>query len=133
MVFDIYKRGQGKYTRLWSAFAVAVVVGIGCFRLYRKLEVASWGLSNRTTLWIATMVPAGLFVILAFVVFWLVNKSSVADFFIAAEGEMKKVSWSSKQEIAVSTFVVIVVVVIMAALLGTTDVGFSAFFGWLLS
>ncbi len=133
MVFDVYKRGQGKYTRLWSAFAVAVVVGIGCFRLYRKLEVASWGLSNRTTLWIATMVPAGLFVILTFVVFWLVNKSSVADFMIAAEGEMKKVSWSSKQEITVSTFVVIVVVVIMAALLGTTDVGFSALFGWLLS
>lgn len=133
MAFEIYKRGQGKYTRIWSAFAVAIVVGIGCFRLYRKLEAASWGLSPKTTLWIATMVPAGLFVILAFVIFWLVNKGSVADFMISAEGEMKKVSWSSKQEITVSTFIVIAVVVIMAALLGTTDVGFSAVFTWLLS
>ncbi|HUV66302.1 MAG TPA: preprotein translocase subunit SecE [Sedimentisphaerales bacterium] len=133
MVFDIYKRGQGKYTRLWSAFAVAIIVGLGCLRLYRKLEAASWGLSTRATLWIATMVPAGLFVILALVIFWLVNKSSVADFMISAEGEMKKVSWSSKQEITVSTFIVIAVVVIMAALLGTTDVGFSAIFTWLLS
>lgn len=133
MIFEIYKRGQGKYTRLWSAFAVAVVAGLGCLRLYRKLEIASWGLNPKATLWIATMVPAGLFVILAFVIFWLVNKPSVADFMVAAEGEMKKVSWSSRQEIMVSTFIVIVVVVIMALLLGTTDISFSAFFSWLLS
>ncbi len=133
MVFDIYKRGQGKYTRLWSAFAVAVIAGLGCLRLYRRLEAASLGLSNKTTLWIATMVPAGLFVILALVIFWLVNKPSVADFMVAAEGEMKKVSWSSRQEITVSTFIVIVVVIIMALLLGTTDISFSAFFSWLLS
>ena len=132
MVFDIYKRGQGKYTRLCSAFAGAIVVGLGCLRLYAKLEAASWGLSRKATLWIATMVPAGLFVVLALLVFWIVNKSVVADFMIAAEGEMKKVSWSSKQEIMVSTFIVIVVVLIMAVLLGTTDLGFSTLFGWLL-
>jgi preprotein translocase subunit SecE len=100
-------------------------------RLYGKLEAVSWGLSNRAALWIATMVPAGLFVILGLLVFWLVNKPSVADFMIAAEGEMKKVSWSSRQEIAVSTSIVIVVVIIMAALLGTTDFGFQLFFQWL--
>ena len=132
MVFAIYKRGQGKYTRLWSAFGAAIVVAIGCLGLYGKLEAAAWW-SPRATLWIATMVPSGLFVILALVIFWLVNKPSVADFMISAEGEMKKVSWSSRQEITVSTFVVIVVVGIMSALLGTTDLGFSAFFGWLLS
>jgi len=133
MVFDIYKRGQGKYTRLWSAFAVAIIAGLGCLRLYGKLEAASLGLSPKTTLWIATMVPSGLFVVMAFVIFWLVNKPSVADFMVAAEGEMKKVSWSSRQEIYVSTFVVIAVVIIMSVLLGTTDFGFSAFFSWLLS
>ena len=132
MVFEIYKRGQGKYTRLSSAFAVAVIAGLGCLRLFRKLEAVSWGLSNKTTLWIATMVPAGLFVTLAFLIFWLVNKPSIADFMIAAEGEMKKVSWSSKQEITVSTIIVIVVVIIMALLLGTTDFGFGLFFNWLI-
>jgi len=133
MVFDIYKRGQGKYTRLCSGFAMALVVGLGCLRLFSKLEAASWGgLSMRATMWIATMVPAGLFVVLAFVIFWLSNKPSVADFMIAAEGEMKKVSWSSRQEIAVSTFIVIVVVVIMGVLLGATDIGFRTLFTWLL-
>ena len=131
MVFNIYKRGQGKYTRLCSAFAVAIIVGLGCLRLFDILEAASWNLSPRATMWIATMVPTGLFVILGLLIFWLVNKQKVADFLIAAEGEMKKVSWSSKQEIAVSTFIVIVVVVVMAILLGTADVSFQTFFQWL--
>ena len=132
MVFDIYKRGQGKYTRLCSAFAVAFIAGLGCLQVFSKLEAASWGLSNKTTLWIAAMVPAGLFAVLALLIFWLVNKSSIADFMIAAEGEMKKVSWSSKQEITVSTIVVIVVISIMAILLGTTDIAFKVFFDWLI-
>ena len=132
MVFDIYKRGQGKYTRLCSAFAVALIAGLGCLSLFSKLEATSWGLSNKTTLWIAAMVPAGLFALLALLIFWLVNKSSIADFMIAAEGEMKKVSWSSKQEITVSTIIVVFVIVIMATLLGLTDYGFRLFFNWLI-
>jgi preprotein translocase subunit SecE len=126
MVFKIYKRGQGKYTRLCSAFAIAIIAGLGCLQLYKKLQAVDLGL------WVETMVPAGLFVILALLIFWLVNKPSVADFLVAAEGEMKKVSWSSRQEIAVSTFIVIVVVIAMAVLLGTTDLGFRTLFSWLL-
>ncbi len=132
MVFDIYKRGQGKYTRLCSAFAVAIIAGLGCLRLFRKLEATSWFSNQTTTLWVATMVPAGLFLVLAFLIYWIVNKPSIADFMIAAEGEMKKVSWSSRQEITVSTIIVIIVVVIMATLLGTTDFGFRLFFDWLI-
>ena len=126
MVFNIYKRGQGKYTRLCSAFAIAIIAGLGCLQLSKKLKAGDLGL------WVETMVPAGLFVILALLIFWLVNKPSLADFLIAAEGEMKKVSWSSRQEIAVSTFIVIVVVISMAVLLGTTDIGFRTLFTWLL-
>ncbi|MCX5635931.1 MAG: preprotein translocase subunit SecE [Planctomycetota bacterium] len=126
MAFDIYKRGQGKYTRLYSAFAGILIVGLGCFQLYTKLQALDLGL------WVETMVPVALFMILSVLVLWIVNKPTVADFMISAEGEMKKVSWSSKKEIAVSTFVVIVVVVGMAALLGVTDLGLQLFFAWLL-
>ncbi len=83
-------------------------------------------------MWVATMAPAGLFLLFAFLIYWIVNKPSIADFMIAAEGEMKKVSWSSRQEITVSTIIVIVVVVIMATLLGTTDLSFKMFFDWLI-
>jgi preprotein translocase SecE subunit len=117
MKFDIYKRGQGKYTRLCSAFAFAAVAALGCMRLYTLLEA---GLpvpaSRRTTLWVATMVPAGLFVALSILIFWLINKPS----------------WSSRKEITVSTFIVIVVVFVMAVFLGTTDYIFFVIFSWLL-
>jgi preprotein translocase SecE subunit len=122
MVFDIYKRGQGKYTRLYSAFGAALVVGLGCLQLYKKLQ--AWDLG----LWTETMVPAGLFVALGLLIFWLANKPTIADFMIAAESEMKKVSWSSRKEIVVSTFIVIVLVIFMAALLGVADLSFQLFF-----
>ena len=126
MAFDIYKRGQGKYTRLCSTFGAAIIAGLGCLRLYKKLQ--GWDLG----LWVETMVPAGLFVVLALLVLWLVNKPSIADFMIAAEGEMKKVSWSSRKEIAVSTFIVIALVILLAIFLGVTDLGFQVFFDRLL-
>jgi len=133
MAFEIYKRGQGKNTRLCSGFGAAIIAGLGCFQLYVKLEPISWwGLSRRGALWVATMVPVGLFVVLGLLIFWLMNKSTIADFMIAAEGEMKKVSWSSRKEIAVSTFIVIVVVILVAMLLGITDLSFQMFFDWLI-
>ena len=127
MMFSIYKKGQGKYTRIISAVVILTIVGLGCLRLYKKLEVFDLGL------WVETMVPVAVFAVLAIIVFWLTNKPSMADFMISAEGEMKKVNWSSKSEVAVSTFVVIVVVVFMAAMLGVVDLGFSLFFNWLLA
>ena len=127
MAFDVYKRGQGKYTRLCSAFGAAIVAGLGCLQLYKKLQ--AWDLG----LWTETMVPAGLFVALGLLIFWLVgNKASIADFMIAAEGEVKKVSWSSRKEIAVSTFIVIVLVILLAVFLGVTDLSSQMFFDKLL-
>jgi len=127
MVFDIYKSGQGKNTRLYSAFALAIIVGMGCWQLYKELQARNFNP------WIETLIPFGLFVGLAFLIFVLMNKHRVADFLIASEGEMKKVSWSSKQEIYVSTVVVIVVVLFMAMLLGVTDISFRLFFDWLFT
>ncbi len=127
MRFNIYKRGQGKYTRLLSAFGAALIIGIGCWRLYSILE------SGDSGEWVSTMVPAGIFVAAVLLIYWLVNKVSIADFMIASEGEMKKVSWSSRKEITVSTLIVIAVVIIMSTLIGFADLGFQMFFGWLLA
>jgi preprotein translocase subunit SecE len=126
MLTRIYKSGQGKYTRLCSGFAVAAVVAFGCWRLYQRLGATD------LNLWVVSLVPVGVFVGLAALIYWLLNKPSVADFMIAAEGELKKVNWSSRREVAVSTVVVIIVVVFMAALLGTTDLVFQMVFGYLL-
>ena len=123
---SVYKRGQGKYTRMGTAAGGAAIMAIGCLQLYRTLEAADVGL------WVETMVSAGLFVVVAAVMLWLVNKPNIADFMIAAEGEMKKVNWSTRQEVAVSTIVVIAVVVILAVLLGIADFGLQVLFTWML-
>jgi len=126
MVFDMYKAGQGKNTRLFSGFGLAIIVALGCWQLYQQLQV--WSLNP----WIVTLVPVGLFAGLAILIFIFSNKHKVADFMISAEGEVKKVSWSTRQEIIASTIIVIIVVICMALLLGATDLCFQFIFGWLL-
>lgn len=109
------------------------MVAIGCMLLQRKLQLIEWGgLSEKAALWVATMIPVGVFVGLCLLIFWVINKPSVADFMIAAESEIKKVSWSSRKEIAVSTVIVIVVVALMAVFLFVTDLNFQMFFDWIL-
>jgi preprotein translocase SecE subunit len=127
MLTKIYKPGQGKYTRLCTGFSVATIVGFGCYRLYQMLEAAD------VNLWPRTIVPVVIFAALGALTYWLLNKPAVADFMIAAEGELKKVNWSSRKEIAVSTLIVIVVVFAMAAMLGVTDMVFSMVFRQLTS
>lgn len=132
MKLGIYKKGQGKYTRLGTAFGLAILAAIGCFQLYRQLDAADWEMTARAAIWVSTMIPAALFVLLGLVIYWIVNTPRLADFMVAAEGEMKKVSWSSKHEIAVSTLVVIIVVFFLASLLGAADWAFALLFDALL-
>lgn len=122
MLTKIYKPGQGKYTRLGTGFAAAVIVGFGCYKLYDFLN------GSDVNLWVTTIVPVVVWVALAAAIAWLLNRASVADFMIAAEGELKKVNWSSRKEVAVSTLIVIIVVFTMAVLLGATDLVFSIVF-----
>jgi len=49
------------------------------------------------------------------------NMAKAADFLIATESEMKKVSWSSKAELIGSTMVVIVTVVLLAVFIYVAD------------
>jgi len=119
--FDIYKKGQGRYARIVT-FVSGVVLGIG----------GAVVLSNKLALYAPPVVQYGvpsLFVaVLGLLLFWVVNRPKSADFLIATEGEMKKVSWSSRKEIIGSTKVVIVATFMMAALLAAVDAGFAVLF-----
>jgi preprotein translocase subunit SecE len=130
MALAIYKRGQGYYTRLCSAVAAGAVVALGCFSLYRKLEAIVF--QNPTLkILIQSLLPLAIFAGLGFLIYWLVNRPLIADFMIAAEGELKKVSWSSRKEITASTIVVICVMLFMALFLLLVDVGLQKFFQWI--
>ncbi|MBC8378826.1 MAG: preprotein translocase subunit SecE [Planctomycetes bacterium] len=120
MNLKIYKRGQGKNARLGTALVVFAIIAVGCWTLYLKLQ-------SRDP-WIQTLIPVAVCAVFAALIYWLMNKPSIADFLIAAEGEIKKVSWSTRKEIVNSTMIVIFVVVFMASGLGLVDFLFQLFF-----
>jgi preprotein translocase subunit SecE len=101
--------------------ALLLVVAVGCWKLHLKLEA-------QENVWIHTLVPAVVCAVFAAVIYWLSNIPTIADFLIAAEGEIKKVIWSSRKEIMNSTLIVICVVAVMATGLGLVDIAFRLFF-----
>jgi len=81
-MMSVYKSGQGRYTRMFTVMGGAVIVAIGCFRLFQTLDAGD------VSLWVSTMVPVGMFIGLSVLIMWLMNKPNIANFMIAAEGEM---------------------------------------------
>jgi preprotein translocase subunit SecE len=129
MALQFYKKGQGYYTRMGTALGGALIAALGCYALYNKLG----GLSTDrfgpvAKAWMQAGIPVVLFAVLSWLIFKLINKPRFADFLIATEGEMKKVSWSTKKEIIASTKVVVIAVFLLAVLLAVVDMGFGFLF-----
>ena len=80
----------------------------------------------------STSTRSSCVIALSVLMMWMVNNPNIADFMISAEGEMKKVNWSTRQEVMVSTVVVISVVIVLAVLLGVSDFVLQVSVGWLV-
>jgi preprotein translocase subunit SecE len=123
-----YKAEQGKWTRLGTFVGLLALIAWGARFLYLRLNVyedigAWWGLL------ITTGIPIAFLVLLGALAWWISYSSRKSgDFMIATEGEMKKVSWSSKREIIGSTKVVIMFTVLLALALFIVDLVFQTFF-----
>jgi len=118
----LYKPGQGYYTRICTAIGIGVLSLFGARFIMQELEVFINPLSDMR-LPLTYGIPTGFLCLMAVVVYWVAGLSRKAnDFFIATEGEMKKVSWSTRQEIIKSTIVVIVTVALLAAFLFFWDI-----------
>ena len=83
----------------------------------------------------ATLLPAvwiSLPILLALLTLWfawrIVNMPTFADFLIATEAELNKVSWTTRQRLVQDTVVVLVTVVLLAVFLLVADVSWS----WIL-
>jgi preprotein translocase subunit SecE len=110
----IYKRTQGKRVRQTTAGLVIVWVIYGCYTL-----------ANGPLLDARREVRLGVPVVIALVLSWMayraVNIPQFADFLIAVEAEMKKISWPSLQRCFRAGAVVIVTMFFMAAMLFIYD------------
>ncbi|NOT01512.1 MAG: preprotein translocase subunit SecE [Phycisphaerales bacterium] len=125
--FELYKPSQGTYTRAGTAIGGAILVLGGANFLYQNLEGAianpQWSLAVQVGLTLAVVVVFGL------LLYWVVGvKRGPCDFFIATEGEMKKVSWTTRNELIGSTKVVIGATLILGTVLFLVDYLFIEFF-----
>jgi preprotein translocase SecE subunit len=120
MALQIYKKGQGYWTRMMTAIAVGLLVVMGGVWLSDSLGGVRIG--NLEPVY----VQAGAFVLVVAVFgllgFYLIGcKPKFVDFLIATEGEMKKVNWSTRREIMGSTWVVIGLTITVAVIISVLD------------
>lgn len=117
----IYKRSQGRITRQVTFAAAAAVWALGMFRLHQLLTMtAGYGLGLG--------LPILLLLIGLWVCFRVVNVPAFADFLIAVEAEMNKVSWPSRSELIRASLVVLVTIFFLTVVLTVFDVVWSTMF-----
>jgi preprotein translocase subunit SecE len=118
----IYKRNQGRIARQVTFFVIVVVVVAGVFRMSQILP-GQLGriLADHQALGLAY----GLSCMVLFIGIWAgyrtVNVPIFADFLIAVEAEMRKVSWPSWAELYRGSIVVLVTIFALAAVLFLFD------------
>jgi preprotein translocase SecE subunit len=123
---QVYKRGQGYYTRAGTAVGAGLLILAGGHFVWENFSFDEYPISG---MWIRVGLTVAAVGIPAFILYWVVgvNRRS-CDFMIATEGEMKKVNWTTKRQLKASTAVVIVVTILMALLLFVVDLAFMHFF-----
>ncbi|MBN2293711.1 MAG: preprotein translocase subunit SecE [Pirellulales bacterium] len=72
--------------------------------------------------------PGVLLLLCLWVTYRLVNVPSFADFLIAVEAEMNKVSWPTRQELFRGSAVVLITIILLAALLFAFDMFWNKLF-----
>jgi len=111
----MYKRNQGRITRQVTLAAIALAVAAGFYRFSQLQSVAAWGPA------VQWGVPILLTPIFWWMAYRLVNVPRFADFLIAVEAEMNKVSWPTRAELFRSSVVVLVCIIALAIVLAVYD------------
>ena len=112
----IYKRSQGRISRQ-----------ITCGVIWLTFAIAAWKLKAALVLWVPDLwLQYAIAALLLATGLWLgyrmVNYPRFADFLIAVEAEMNKVSWPSRGELVRSAMVVIFVIFALAFVLFGYDI-----------
>ncbi len=126
--FSLYKWNQGRITRQATFAALAVIIGTGAWQVSQIATTMASGEATGPDLGVVRfLLPAGLVALGVWLAFRIVNIPRFAEFLIAVEAEMAKVSWPSGHEVFRSSIVVIFLIFFLAALLAAFD-----FFWWFL-
>ncbi len=115
----VYKRSQGRITRQITFAGLAVTLALGLLRLSSLM--AGKGPAFQFAL------PGVLLLISLWGSYRLVNFPGFADFLIAVEAEMNKVSWPTRTELFRASMVVLIMIFSLAAVLFVYDISWGAF------
>ncbi len=135
---SVYKPTQGRLARQVTFAALALIVGIGIWRLAQLLPLwfaaaaapvagdvpadGAAGLSAYGDIGVVRFLVPGLLLAAGlWLCYRLVNVPRFADFLIAVEAEMAKVSWPTGGEVARSSAVIIFLIFALAAILAGYD------------
>jgi preprotein translocase subunit SecE len=113
----LYKRSQGRMIRQVTFASLAVGVLLGAWRL--GVYLLDYGQT------VQYLVPALLALAGLWISYRVVNLPRFADFLIAVEAEVNKVSWPSRGELIRSTVVVLITIFALAAILFFYDLLWS--------
>ena len=101
---EIYKRSQGRIVRQVTFFAIWLAFALAAWRIHVYMNAVL----NNLPVGAAYAVPLVILVGGFWIAFRVVNLPSFADFLIAVEAEMNKVSWPSQTELVRCSMVVII-------------------------
>lgn len=132
-----YKRSLGLRVRRLTILGILLIGGSGVYSLYfQGIIPHTWilrmpfGWAPITVMTDAHLViPGVLLLATLWIAFRAVNLPTFAEFLIATEAEMNKVSWSTRKRLGQDTVVVLITTLIMTLFLLVVDL----FWGWLLS
>jgi len=115
----IYKQHQGRHVRSLTGVGLGLVDLVFCYYVY--LMLSGHVPDGAYKPYLIYAIPAVVFTVLGGVAFFYMNTPKMADFLIATESEMKKVSWSNRAELVGSTLVVLGTVLVLALIIWVTD------------
>lgn len=125
----LYKPGQGYWVRMGTAVGMGIMSLLLAQWLYSEFSMFPVGLLRDILL---AGGPIAALTVGGWGIWRVVGRSRRAvDFFIATEGEMKKVNWSTRKEVIASTKVVLMVTVLIMLLLLVVDTIFRVLFFYL--
>jgi preprotein translocase subunit SecE len=132
----LYKRSQGRIARQLTFAGLALGVAVGCWRLAISLRTWEWSRGLAGNLGVSVdlfgaIVGLAVCVPLLWICYRAVNIPRFADFLIAVEAEMNKVSWPSRTELIRASLVVLFVVFLLSTVLFLYDFIWVTIFDWI--
>jgi preprotein translocase SecE subunit len=132
-----YKRSLGLRVRRLTILGILLIGSSGAYTLwFQGLLPNQWTMTMPFGLEpivvmnnAAEVIPALLFLLTLWIAWRAVNVPTFAEFLIATEAEMNKVSWTTRKRLAQDTVVVLITTLLLTIFLLVVDL----FWGWLLS